>query len=1301
MLRRLGVRYKILATLAVPVLALILAVVLISTEAISQSRESRAARDFVAGLDVLRELGAASSTERILSLQYIEADRPGVGELADEGGDPTASEHPLYEQLEESRVATDAALAKYQAHIDSLDFSQYDSSVAAASQASREARGGVSRLRYLIDTTYSLNGATAAFNDFAAVHLGEFRALAAAIPDRQLARELNATMDLIEYTDKLTMDGPFSSILLDVRQQGDDPQRAAEALLVELMRDSNNARAQATSTLEVLGHPDLEIPLRDQTFSARRSLVMSGGFTASLLEVQEEWEQAYMEEIAFFQELNLRASAITEETAQSSATNARNQAIITVAIAILAVLISLLVALLIARLITEPLRRLTSAAENVREELPNLVQQVAVPGQGPDLTLASVPVESNDEVGQLARVFNSVNETTIEVAQEQAALRGSIAEMFVNVARRDQVLLNRQLGFLDELERNEEDPGALADLFRLDHLATRMRRNAESLLILAGIDTGRRIRDAMPLSDVVRTATSEIELYDRVYLEIIDDPMMMGHTALNAAHLLAEILENATQFSDPTSRVEVTTRDAGDVVEVIVRDYGLGMSDEEIAEANRRASQAQASEILGSQHLGLYVVGRLANRLDANVMFYRPDDGQGTVAVVHLPHPLFTKDSASALSPVQEQSYSQLPSADQAMDFADDYKPITIPDAYQPEIIEEAAPLAVREVDLDALTDGQTSTGMPRRKAGQQASPGAPVSPTAPSPAPAADLVEEDVVLPPLLTPQLDDEDLGDTFAWTAPQPVLGSGSSLPSRRRPAADAVPPPVPVEASEDTPATTGPGRTSLFSSFRGRETLAEVSDSAANAEPAIDDSVPSGPEVAALTPPPTLATPESAVEPEASTPESAAPEVTWPPPPAPPGGSPAADELPAFPTRRARHMANVPPDTGATSRVSPEDEELPPFPPIEAELPPVAFPAIPRLEDDPAEALQPESVEPEIPTLEPDDTAAPGLTSFDDVINADSDDSMAVEPAWAETTPGFAPLPTYEPVDAIPPVDEFDIGHEDLTPPATAVPVRDSVLTPPPAPASEPAPQAGGADDSKTPFWSKLFGRKKVDPKETEVVAPAWQPPSSPEEGQVPAWLQGEQDALQSDAVWMPASTPASAVSAPPPPTETEPTWPPAAAPEEPSWQAEASWQPQVEQRAETPLAQRNDAWSAPAADTQTGWSMPVFDDEAQERLRTASGIQEQAMAELSQLSSYRPQRSTSGSGSLAKRVPSQVPSTTSEEEVQTGAISRDAAQLRARLSAFQSATSRAREEATGPGEHDTPVNAASGTHEEER
>ena len=302
---------------------------------------------------------------------------------------------------------------------------------------------------------------------------------------------------------------------------------------------------------------------------------------------------------------------------------------------------SLFFALVVARAIVVPLRRLTVAAGEVREQLPRLVEQVAVPGEGPEITLAPIPVTSRDEVGQLAAAFNSVNQTTVQVAQEQAALRGSIAEMFVNVARRDQVLLNRQLSFIDSLERAEEDPSTLANLFRLDHLATRMRRNAESLLVLAGIDTGRRLRDSMPLSDVVRTASSEIEQYDRIELDLQVDPHMHGFNALGAAHMLAELLENATIFSEPETPVTVTTGVSGQYVVVRILDHGLGMSDAELEAANSKIASTSASDSLGNQRLGLFVVGRIAQRLGADVKLLKASHGTGTETIVRFPATLF------------------------------------------------------------------------------------------------------------------------------------------------------------------------------------------------------------------------------------------------------------------------------------------------------------------------------------------------------------------------------------------------------------------------------------------------------------------------------------------------------------------------------------------------------------------------------------------------------------------------------------------------------------------------------------
>src|SRR5690606_13073207 len=380
-----------------------------------------------------------------------------------------------------------------------------------------------------------------------------------------------------------------------------------------------------------------------------------------------------------------------------------------------------------------------------------------VPGQGPSIDLDPISIESSDEIGQLAAAFNDVNRTTIDVAREQAALRGSIAEMFVNVARRDQVLLNRQLAFLDDLERSEEDPSTLSNLFRLAHLATRMRRNAESLLVLAGIDAGRRVRQPMPVSDVIRTASSEIELYDRVRLNLVVDPMMLGHNALNAAHLLAELLENATMFSEPHTPVEVTTARDEQFVTVVVRDHGLGMNPEEIAEANRKVNSRSASDAVGAQRLGLYVVGRLSDRLGAQVTFGQGEGGTGTEVTVRFPAVLFMPDNAMPLpmptDPLEantQQAASQFnggitagPGTGAMRSAAQGGAPATAavpqqnglpvptgtsqlaaaPFAAQP------APVA-QPVDIESLTDGTTALGLARRRSSTAAQPAAETTPT-------------------------------------------------------------------------------------------------------------------------------------------------------------------------------------------------------------------------------------------------------------------------------------------------------------------------------------------------------------------------------------------------------------------------------------------------------------------------------------------------------------------------------------------------------------------------------------------
>ncbi|HEX8134241.1 MAG TPA: ATP-binding protein, partial [Actinomycetes bacterium] len=243
---------------------------------------------------------------------------------------------------------------------------------------------------------------------------------------------------------------------------------------------------------------------------------------------------------------------------------------------------------------------------------------------------------SGDEIGQVSAAFNSVHRVAIQVATEQAALRKSIGDMFLNLARRSQSLIDRQLELIDDLERTEADPDALENLFKLDHLATRMRRNSEDLIVLSGAEPARRWTQPVPLVDVVRAALAEIEDYNRVELLPIDDVGVAGQAVADVVHLLAELIENATSFSPPGTKVQVAGQQVSNGYVLEIEDRGLGMSDEELVEANERLANPPVVDFALSRMLGLYVVARLAQRYRIKVQLRHSWYG-GITALVLLP----------------------------------------------------------------------------------------------------------------------------------------------------------------------------------------------------------------------------------------------------------------------------------------------------------------------------------------------------------------------------------------------------------------------------------------------------------------------------------------------------------------------------------------------------------------------------------------------------------------------------------------------------------------------------------------
>ncbi|MFD5766149.1 nitrate- and nitrite sensing domain-containing protein [Streptomyces sp. NPDC127049] len=270
-------------------------------------------------------------------------------------------------------------------------------------------------------------------------------------------------------------------------------------------------------------------------------------------------------------------------------------------------------------------RKLPAAMDRLRAGEEIDVQAEAPPGPPPQ-----------DEIGQVGEALTTVHRDALSAAVERAELASGISGVFVNLARRSQVLVHRQLNLLDSMERRADDPAELGDLFRLDHLTTRMRRHAESLIILSGAAPGRAWRMPVLLTNVVRAAVSEIEDYARVEVRGLPETAVAGGAVADLTHLLAELIENAAQFSPPHTKVRVSGEPVGNGYALEIEDRGLGMGKDSLTEANARIAQSEALDLFDSDRLGLFVVSRLSSR-HAIKVHLRPSPYGGTTAVVLLP----------------------------------------------------------------------------------------------------------------------------------------------------------------------------------------------------------------------------------------------------------------------------------------------------------------------------------------------------------------------------------------------------------------------------------------------------------------------------------------------------------------------------------------------------------------------------------------------------------------------------------------------------------------------------------------
>jgi signal transduction histidine kinase len=393
-----------------------------------------------------------------------------------------------------------------------------------------------------------------------------------------------------------------------------------------------------------------------------------GGLPTTLTASPAEYEAWYAQEQARLDTGAGAALAVVDRVAAERQAKTRTDTIIVALGTAAAVLVALLLAYALVRAVNRPLRALTRAARDMSERrLPRLVDTLRRGGElTPDQLeeLTPIRIDSEDEIGELAKAFSTIQDVTVTVAQEQSELlRKGIGDLYVNLARRNQSLLDRQISMLDEMEGRIDDARELASLFELDHLATRMRRNAESLLVLSGAEQPRQWGSAIPIIDVVRAAAAEIADFARVtYFGFEDDIAVAGNAVGDLTHLIAELLENAAAFSPPTTPVVVAGRRVERRFVITVTDEGIGMEEEHVAAANALLARPPAPGLALSRTLGLYVVAHLSARYGIHVQLRRAP-GTGVTAVIALPATVLARPDAPTTNPPMTKQGATTPGA--------------------------------------------------------------------------------------------------------------------------------------------------------------------------------------------------------------------------------------------------------------------------------------------------------------------------------------------------------------------------------------------------------------------------------------------------------------------------------------------------------------------------------------------------------------------------------------------------------------------------------------------------------------
>ena len=471
--------------------------------------------------------------------------------------------------------------------------------------------------------------------------------IAQGISDPGLVNDVRTLNSLSVAKDQAAQQRAFLYNALTQQFFSDDEQPALTTALSEEFVDKASFESTATPAEQSFFTNTVAGQKVNEAEGIEDLILTSGALDLSALNINVNdapatWYSAMSSTVNDMQAVELQVArnivARSQELQRGAEQSARFTAILTVVI----LLLVLIATLVVARSLVLPLRRLRAGALDIATvQLPERVRQLAeATDPATSLEVAPIDVLSTDEIGQVARAFDQVHAEAVRLAGNEAMLRSSFNAMFVNLSRRSQALIERLVRTIDSLEQNEEDPDRLSYLFAMDHLVTRMRRNSENLLLLAGHDSARKWSEPVSLADVARAATSEIEQYSRVGLSIQPGISVSGQAVSDVVRLLAEIVENATIFSPKDTQVRVSAQEltSGGVL-IEVSDSGVGISAARLAEMNLRLINPPVIDVSVSRHMGLFAVARLAERHGVRVRL-RAGSPQGLTALIWLPDSL-------------------------------------------------------------------------------------------------------------------------------------------------------------------------------------------------------------------------------------------------------------------------------------------------------------------------------------------------------------------------------------------------------------------------------------------------------------------------------------------------------------------------------------------------------------------------------------------------------------------------------------------------------------------------------------